>query len=367
MFVGQAPRPDATERGLRRPWGQWAPGAVEPGSGRVARPREAGACPRARETADSPPMGPFHRTIDALAELSVVGSFSKLGLALRRGGFADEPLDLTGKRVVVTGATSGIGLATAAATAALGAAVTLVGRSADKLAAAAAQVPGAQTLRCDLSDLQAVRALGSTLAQSPPDVLVHNAGLLVAERGLAPQADGRDFEQGFAVHVLAPQLLNHLVEEHLAPGARVLWVSSGGMYTQKLDFEKLEARTGNFDGVEAYAQQKRAQVILSELWAARWQARGITSAAMHPGWASTPGVDSGLPTFAKVMAPLLRTPAEGADTLVWLCATQEPDLTGRFFHDRRPRSTEVLPGTRHDEALRRALWARVEAHIAPLL
>jgi dehydrogenase/reductase SDR family protein 12 len=78
---------------------------------------------------------------------------------------------------------------------------------------------------------------------------------------------------------------------------------------------------------------------------------------MHPGWADTPGVQASLPLFRKVMRPLLRTSAQGADTIVWLGAAPEPALrTGLFWHDRRPRPTHRLPSTREDPADGQALW-----------
>lgn len=89
----------------------------------------------------------------------------------------------------------------------------------------------------------------------------------------------------------------------------------------------------------------------------RRQRRRIVVHAMHPGWADTPGIERSLPRFHRVMRPLLRTPAEGADTIVWLASAQQPGLSsGGFWHDRRMRSTHRVPWTRETEADRRALW-----------
>ncbi|MFZ9886980.1 MAG: dehydrogenase, partial [Myxococcota bacterium] len=109
--------------------------------------------------------------------------------------------------------------------------------------------------------------------------------------------------------------------------------------------------------VVAYAQQKRAQVLLAQAFEARAAATGISFFSMHPGWVDTPGVERGLPRFYRMTRRFLRDPGEGADTVVWLACS--PALQGRrggFFLDRAERTTERLPGTRHSEADRDALW-----------
>ena len=81
---------------------------------------------------------------------------------------------------------------------------------------------------------------------------------------------------------------------------------------------------------------------------------------MHPGWADTPGIAAALPGFHRVMGPLLRTPAEGVDTMVWLAADHHaPDLGGRLVLDRRPRPFDRIPSTRVSPADRRRLWDAV--------
>jgi NAD(P)-dependent dehydrogenase (short-subunit alcohol dehydrogenase family) len=137
------------------------------------------------------------------------------------------------------------------------------------------------------------------------------------------------------------------------------------MYTQRLDVVDPESQQG-YRGSVAYAKAKRAQVVLAETWGARWRDRGVVVHAMHPGWAATPGVHASLPTFEKVVGPLLRTPAEGADTIVWLAAADAPaGTTGRFWHDRRTRSPYRLPRTRETADDRARLDAIVADAIAP--
>ena len=121
-------------------------------------------------------------------------------------------------------------------------------------------------------------------------------------------------------------------------------MSSGGMYAAGLTVSGLEMTPEEYNGTEQYARAKRAQVTLNEMWAERHGDRGITFHALHPGWADTPGVDAGLPTFAKVMGPFLRTPAQGADTLVWLAADDTAlQSNGRFWLDRRTPSDPQAP------------------------
>ncbi|MFZ9889894.1 MAG: SDR family NAD(P)-dependent oxidoreductase, partial [Myxococcota bacterium] len=194
--------------------------------------------------------------LDLLAELSVVGSFSRYGYRLRQRGFSPHDLDMDLARgvYVVTGATSGIGLATAQRLLDLRATVVIVGRSAKRLTEASLHLGGrALVEQADLSDLEQVNALADRLLRQFDSLqgLVHNAGLLVDERVITPQGH----EQAFATHVLAPYLLTQRLLPHLAasPHGRVVFVSSGGMYTQRLDLERCQALHGAYDGVVAYA------------------------------------------------------------------------------------------------------------------
>ena len=290
--------------------------------------------------------------LDRLAERSVVGSFTSLGYRLRAPGFCPLPR-LEGQRILVTGATSGLGLALAGQLLHLGAEVCLVGRSPEKLRVAAGQVGTPHFERCDLSDLDDVRDLAARLARSFTRLhgLVHNAGILLDRRVLTPQG----FEQAHATHLLAPYLLSCellplLMPESSAEQAqtRIVWVSSGGMYTQRFDPDMCEALRGKYDGVVAYAQQKRGQVLLQEAMQRHASKCGIANYAMHPGWADTPGVARSLPRFYKLTKPLLRSPDEGADTISWLLAGQAPPgQEGGFFLDRQARAKDRSRRFRH--------------------
>jgi dehydrogenase/reductase SDR family protein 12 len=194
----------------------------------------------------------------------------------------------------------------------------------------------------------------------PVHVLVHNAGVLPSER--RETAEG--LELTFATNVVGPHLLTRLLRERLVESApaRVIFVSSGGMYTQGLHVDDLQSRSGSFDGRVAYSRSKRAEVVLAERWAQELAGTGVVVHSMHPGWANTPGITSSLPAFQRVMRPLLRTPEQGADTIVWLAAAPEAaQTTGRFWCDRRVRATHRLGRTRESAVDRDRLWHALDA------
>ena len=176
-------------------------------------------------------------------------------------------------------------------------------------------------------------------------MLVNNTRVMTEARSVS--ADG--IELTLATNVVGPFLLTNLLIPLLRDSApaRIINVSSGGMYTQKLRVDDLQSERGQFDGPKVYAWTKRAEVILTELWAEQLAGTGVVVDAMHPGWADTPGVQSSLPRSYELTRPLLRTPVLGADTIVWLGAAAEPGRSsGRFRHDRRPRHIHVPPRTR---------------------
>lgn len=300
--------------------------------------------------------------LDNLLDVLVVPGFSSIGPALRRHWWAPDAGPFTGKPdVVVTGAGSGLGEATAAGLAALGARVHLVGRNADRLMGAAARIrkdlPTADLVvhEADVSNLDSVRVLGTELGHGPIHAVIHNAGVIPPKRTLSAQGH----EMAFATHVLGPLALTFALRERLQADkdGRVIWVSSGGMYSAPL-VRDLEFSTGEYKGVRAYARTKRMQVVLAELLAEHFaDPNDPVVHSMHPGWAATPGVTGSIPGFAKLTKPILRTAASGADTAVWLAAADLPEhSSGGFWHDRRVRSTHFLPWQHDDPGLRDHLW-----------
>jgi len=307
---------------------------------------------------------------------TVVPGYSRIGPLVRQAWWPDDPApdSLAGRHVVVTGASSGLGRATVIGVARLGATVHMLGRNQDRLGDSAGLVrralastgsPAADlsTAVCDVSDLDSVHAYAEDLRGRLGRVhaLVHVAGVLPPERTESAQGH----ELVFATHVLGPFLLTHLLRPLLRDDgdARVVWVSSGGMYTRALDASDPQAEHSEWSGSDAYARTKRMQVALAQMWADRLRTDHVAVHSMHPGWANTPGVTDALPGFVKLTAPILRTAEQGADTIVWLTAAAPASVaagsSGAFWSDRRPRSTSFLPARKEPPGERAKLWDKV--------
>lgn len=300
--------------------------------------------------------------------------FTRFGYHLRPRCQNGGPERMDGRRVVITGATSGLGLEASRQLSALGAELVLVGRNQAKLAAAAddiAATQGCAPVQTELADLESMRdvhALAKRLCsvRRPIHVLINNAGALFATRSATD--DGN--ERCLAINLLAPYLLTQRLIPALRRSApsRIINVSSGGMYTQPLRIDDLQSARGRYDGARAYARAKRALVALTQSWAEELSGDGVVVHAMHPGWADTPGVRSSLPGFYRLTRPLLRDPAQGADTITWLAAAGRPERsTGGFWLDRRAHPTDVFPGTGVSPADRDALRGALDRLLEPWL
>jgi dehydrogenase/reductase SDR family member 12 len=295
--------------------------------------------------------------LDGALDRSIALGYSNIGAKLRRQWWPADPPPkaLAGKRVVVTGATAGLGEAMAKSFAELGATVHLLGRNQEKVKRSAGvirgEVPGSVVIDevCDVSDLDAVRAWTDDLSGRIDALhgLVHNAGAMPKKREVTAQGH----ETQLACHVLGP----HLMTDRLLPllrnagGSSVVFVSSGGMYSAALEVDDMESAAGEYQAVRAYARTKRMQVVLADAWAQRLTderlredhgaGSDVRVESMHPGWAATPGVAESLPTFQRFTRPFLRDTAEGADTAVWLVATRPISEPPHFWHDRAQRPT----------------------------
>ena len=294
---------------------------------------------------------------------SSIAGFTNLGYRLHARNHEPLNRDMSGNTVIITGATGGLGLAAATDLARMGARVAIVGRSTEKLEKAASTISGdVATYRADLSLLSEVRALADQIRSNERrvDVLINNVGVLLPNRSITMEGLESTFATNLAGHFLLTNLMASKLME--SQPSRIINVTSGGMYSERIRPDDLQFRESTYSGPAAYARTKRAQVILTELWAQRMNETGIVAHSMHPGWARTDGVATSLPTFNKLMKPLLRSPKEGADTIVWLASSEEAaQSTGQFWFDRRVVPTHLTESTQETDAERTELWDQLVA------
>ena len=271
---------------------------------------------------------------------------------------------MRGKRVLITGATSGIGLAAAQGLAALGAQLAIVARNEAKAEHAVQQIVaegGAGTkvdvLSADLASQHSVRELAAeVLARYPRlDVLINNAGAINEHRELTD--DG--MELTWAVNHLAPFLLSTLLLDRLKESApaRIITTTSDAHKGRLIPFDDMEARSYGQRGYARYGQTKLANILFTVELARRLQGNGVTANCFHPGLVAT-GFNRNngalMSTVMVMIKPFSRTPVKGAQTLVWLADSPDvSDQSGGYFVDKR-RAMPSQPAQDADAA--RRLW-----------
>ena len=271
-----------------------------------------------------------------------------------------------GKRVVITGATAGIGLAAAEALAARGALVTVVARSEARAAEAARRIDaaghgGVDILIGDLAVQASVRRLAAQLLERYPriDALANNAGTMNVRRRLT--ADG--IELTWAVNHLAPFLLTTLLLERLEAGApaRIVTTASGAHNGAEIPFDDVGAAHSYGFGGRRYSQTKLANILFTIELARRLEGTGVSANCFHPGVVAT-GLARNNGALARaattIAKPFLRSPAKGAETLVWLLDSPAvSDQSGGYFVDCR----RTAPSARaQDLDAARRLWTLSE-------
>jgi dehydrogenase/reductase SDR family protein 12 len=271
--------------------------------------------------------------IDRFLDLTVLFSFDQSGFK-RHCPDLLERVDLSGRHGIVTGASSGIGLAVAKSLIEQGMDCQLIGRDLEKLERT---LLSAQYHCLDMADLKGVYSFARDVVKTPIDLLIHNAGNMPLSLTITKEG----FEEMFASQVLAPFILTKTLADlgKLQKGCRIIFVSSGGMYLQKLDLSDLLFKKSEYNKYAGYANAKRAQVILSDLFSKKYPQ--YLFSAMHPGWVDTPGVSYSMPLFKKLLNKRLRSKEEGADTILWLATTfNYPN--GKFWFDRKEAKTTIF-------------------------
>jgi retinol dehydrogenase-14 len=273
---------------------------------------------------------------------------------------------MTNERVcLVTGATSGIGRATAQKLASMGLSVVVHGRDPSVVDTVAAQIRASTgnedvgALSADLASLESIRHAADRLLDEHDrlDVLINNAGVNLTGRRLT--VDG--FETTFAVNHLAPFLLTSLLLDLLERSApsRVVNVTSTAFKRDRIDFADLQGER-NWNGISAYAQSKLASVLFTYELARRLQGTGITANCVHPGMVRGTNLGHGerFPVAIRVLwallRPLQKTPEEAAEASVYIATSPALEgVSGRFFIDKRERRTSEAT---YDRALAQRLW-----------
>lgn len=274
---------------------------------------------------------------------------------------SDTPL--AGTTVLVTGANRGIGRASAAGLAALGARVVLLCRDRDAGAAAAADIrrrtanAEVYAVRCDLASKAETRRAAEEILErfDRAHVLITNAGIYTRRREAT--ADG--FELQFGVNHLGHFLLTHLLLDRLTASApaRIIVVSSEAHHDAQLDFDDLQWRRRRYDPKEAYACSKLANVLFTYELARRLEGTGVTANALHPGVIATNMVREyvGLPQALEfTLRASYKSPEQGARTSIYLASSPEvAGVTGRYFINRRERRSSPES---YDREAQTRLW-----------
>jgi len=264
---------------------------------------------------------------------------------------------VAGKRVLITGATSGIGLAAAVELVRRGAQLVMIARSETKaseavrrIRAAAGDAAVVDTLLADLASQSSIREVASkALAQYPTiQVLINNAGAVYGVRRLSPDR----IELTWALTTL---LLDRLKTS--AP-ARIVTTSSGAHQGARIPFDDLNAeRSWSGSGFRRYGETKLANILFTAELARRLEGTGVTANSFHPGFVASNFNRENGPLMRIGMAlsrPFARSAQKGAETLIWLVDSEAAgDISGGYFFDMRP-VTPAPAAVDHEAALR--LW-----------
>ena len=280
-------------------------------------------------------------------------SFTAIGYHVRKLFWQESTKSLSGKKVLVTGASGGIGSDVVVGSIANGATVLAAARNQQKLDTLRDTLPSDQQERmvdvlCDLSLQREIVTMldGFEERGEKIDVLVNNVGLMIHDLTI----NDEELEASFALNLLNHYLLTtELIKRNLlSEEAVVINVSSGGMYNAPLAPVAMNNMSESYNGGVAYTLHKRGQVALAQYWREKHRDSKLNFYVMHPGWVDTDGVKTALPTFRKILQMVLRDEAQGADTIHWL-ASEVPTQQGfdQIWFDRKARRTHQNEQTRN--------------------
>ena len=247
--------------------------------------------------------------------------------------------DLKNKIAIVTGANSGMGMATVEALSDKGATVIMLCRSEERGREAVSALTKEKErdldlMICDLGDFASIRSFVRRVKEKYPrvDILVNNAGFISLDR----QETANGFERQFGINHLGHFLLTTLLLDRMRAGSRIVNVASGAHKAGKIHFDDINLRHG-YNVVKAYSQSKLANVLFTRELAARLKGRGITVNCCHPGAVATNmGVDreTGFgKTITGLLNPFFLTPAQGAATAIYLASDDAvAHISGGYFY-----------------------------------
>ena len=246
---------------------------------------------------------------------------------------------LKGKTAIVTGANSGMGLATVEALSDKGATVIMLCRSEERGKAAIARLTenrerSLDLILCDLGDYESIRNFVMRVKEkyAQVDILVNNAGFISLDR----QETKEGVERQFGINHLGHFLLTTQLIDMMRPGSRIVVVASGAHKVGKIHFDDINLKK-HFNVITAYSQSKLANVLFTREMARRLKKRRISVNCCHPGAVATNiGIDreTGFgKTITGLLKPFFQTPAEGARTAIYLATSDEvSSITGGYFY-----------------------------------
>jgi len=294
---------------------------------------------------------------DSFLDKTIVFSFDSTGFNRHQKKFDEDILSMSfdNKKILITGATNGIGEEVASLTSKLNAVVTITGRNKKKGEEFESQNKNSKFVSLDMANWKELHEFAKN-SNSIYDFLVFNAGSMPEamnenEFGVEFQSSSQLFGHYYLLYWLK-------LYRKISPGAKVVWVSSGGMYLKKLDLGSL-VKNAKYDKVDTYANVKRAQVTLVEELAKKDEWKDIFLYSMHPGWVGTQGLKDALPSFYNMMKNRLRSIYQGADTILWCLLSKKSLVSGGFYFDRQRVSPIISkkyePSSKEREELLRIL------------